>query len=112
VAVGILLLTGLPTSGVPSSQLMGGGLIGAPIQGKTINSPSDFGLAVTADGGTFVCSMAGPLTGNFMGMTVMTVEGPVNERHAQNHRQHGVVCRQRHGGPGSRHEERTRRGPQ
>jgi hypothetical protein len=75
----MLLLAGLPTSGATSMQLVGGGLIGAPIQGKTINSPSDFGLAATADGGTFVCSMAGPLTGNFMGMTVMTVEGPVTK---------------------------------
>jgi hypothetical protein len=39
-------------------QLVGAGLIGDPVPGKTIHSPSDFGLAVTADGGTFVCSMA------------------------------------------------------
>lgn len=77
VIVSMLLLARLPTSGAPSLQLVGGGLIGGPIQGRTINSPSDFGLAVTADGGTFICSMAGPLTGNFMGMTVMSVEGPV-----------------------------------
>jgi hypothetical protein len=58
-------------------QLVGGGLIGSPIPGKTIDSPSDFGFAVTPDGGTFVCSMAGPLTGGFKGFKVMTVEGPV-----------------------------------
>lgn len=58
-------------------ELVGGGLIGNPIAGKTINSPSDFGFAVTATGGTFVCSMAGPLTGGFKGLKVMTVEGPV-----------------------------------
>ena len=57
---------------------MGAGLIGGPIPGKTINSPSDFGFAVTSEGGTFVCSMAGPLTGGFKGLTVMTVEGPVD----------------------------------
>ncbi len=61
------------------SQLVGGGLIGRPIQGKTIDSPSDFGFAVTSDGGTFVCSMAGPLTGGFKGLKVMTVEGPVDK---------------------------------
>jgi hypothetical protein len=60
-------------------QLVGGGLIEEPISGKTIKSPSDFGFAVTPGGGTFVCSMAGPLTGGFMGMTVMTVEGPVTK---------------------------------
>ena len=36
-----------------------------------------FGFAVTANGGTFVCSMAGPLTGGFKRLKVMTVEGPV-----------------------------------
>lgn len=60
-------------------QLVGAGLIGGPILGKTINSSSDFGLAVTADGGTFVCSMAGPLTGGFKGLKVMAVEGPVTK---------------------------------
>ncbi len=54
-------------------------LIGAPIFGKTINSPSDIGFAVSPDGGTFVCSMAGPLTGGFKGLTIMTVEGPVTK---------------------------------
>lgn len=76
-AVTVLLAAGLPTSGAPSVQLVGAGLIDDPVPGKTIHSPSDFGFAVTADGGTFVCSMGGPLTGNFMGMKVMTVEGPV-----------------------------------
>lgn len=77
-ALSILLFAG-PTSlsGAPSMQLVGGGLIGSAIEGKTINSPSDIGFAVTPDGGTFVCSMAGPLTGGFMGMKVMTVEGSV-----------------------------------
>ena len=68
-----------PGRAASSMQLVGGGLIGSPIKGKTIDSPSDFGLAVTADGGTFVCSMAGPLTGGFMGLKVMTVEGPVTK---------------------------------
>ena len=62
-----------------SAQIVGGGLIGSPIKGKTIDSPSDFGFAVTNDGGTFVCSMAGPLTGGFKGLKVMTVEGPVTK---------------------------------
>ena len=58
-------------------QIMGGGLIGKPIPGKTIDSTSDFGFAVTPDGGSFVCSMAGPITGGFKGLKVMTVEGPI-----------------------------------
>jgi len=62
----------------PMTQVVGAGLIGSPISGKTIDSPSDVGFAVTADGGTFVCSMAGPLTGGFKGLKVMTVEGPVD----------------------------------
>jgi hypothetical protein len=74
-----VLVFGSQTGLAASMQLVGGGLIGSPIAGKTINSPSDFGFAVTPDGGTFVCSMAGPLTGGFMHMTVMTVEGPVTK---------------------------------
>jgi len=79
-ALGALMVAGqTPSSLASSMQLVGGGLIGGPITGKTINSPSDFGFAVTPDGGTFVCSMAGPLTGGFMNMKVMTVEGPVTK---------------------------------
>ncbi len=79
-ALSVLVVAGQTPSGLASSmQLVGGGLIGSPITGKTINSPSDFGFAVTPDGGTFVCSMAGPLTGGFMHMKVMTVEGPVTK---------------------------------
>lgn len=78
VVAAALLLTGPRSAATaPPVQLVGGGLIGNPIAGKTINSPSDFGFAVTATGGTFVCSMAGPLTGGFKGLKVMTVEGPV-----------------------------------
>ncbi len=74
--IGVLLA--VPASmGAPSVRLVGAGLIGTPLPGKTIDSPSDFGLAVSAEGGTFVCSMAGPLTGGFKGLTVMTVEGPI-----------------------------------
>ena len=74
----LLLLTGSSSSQAASSlQLVGAGLIGSPVSGKTIESPSDFGFAVTSNGGTFVCSMAGPLTGGFKGLKVMTVEGPV-----------------------------------
>lgn len=73
-----LLLTGTQSTTAASPvQLVGAGLIGSPISGKTINSPSDFGFAATASGGTFVCSMAGPLTGGFKGLKVMTVEGPI-----------------------------------
>ncbi len=61
------------------TQLVGGGLIDRSIPGRTIDSPSDFGFAVTSEGGTFVCSMAGPLTGGFKGLKVMTVEGPVTK---------------------------------
>ncbi len=73
----LLLVGALPTGAASPMQLVGAGLISNPIPGKTINSPSDFGFAVTRDGGTFVCSMAGPLTGGFKGLKVMTVEGPV-----------------------------------
>lgn len=80
VAVVMVLLVGAPPSGMAASmQLVGGGLIGSPIPGKTIDSPSDVGFAVTSEGGTFVCSMAGPLTGGFKGLKVMTVEGPVTK---------------------------------
>lgn len=41
--------------------------IGDPVPGKTISSPSDFGFAVTRDGGIFVCSTAGPLNWRFQG---------------------------------------------
>jgi hypothetical protein len=84
-ALGVLVLSVLLFAGplspgrASSMQLVGGGLIGSPIKGKTIDSPSDFGFAVTSAGGTFLCSMAGPLTGGFMGMKVMTVEGPVTK---------------------------------
>ncbi len=65
---GLLLLVGSsPLGGASMSQLVGGGLIGRPMPGKTIDSPSDFGFAVTSDGGTFVYSMAEPLTGGFKG---------------------------------------------
>lgn len=76
-----VLLFASPTSlsGASSMRLVGGGLIGSPIEGKTINSPSDIGFAVIPDGMTFVCSMAGPLTGGFMGLKVMTVEGSVTK---------------------------------
>jgi hypothetical protein len=62
---------------IRGSQLTGSGLISAPLAGRTISSPSDIGFAVTSSGGSFVCSMSGPVTGNFMGLTVMDVEGPV-----------------------------------
>jgi hypothetical protein len=60
-----------------SSELTGSGQIGAPVIGRTITSPSDIGFAVTSSGGYFLCSMSGPVTGGFMGLTVMDVEGPV-----------------------------------
>ncbi len=74
----VFLLAGVyPLTAAPMTQLVGAGLIGGLIPGKTIDSPSDFGFAASRDGGTFVCSMAGPLTGGFKGLTVMTVEGPI-----------------------------------
>jgi len=78
IALGILVLSGSVSMG-SSMQLTGAGLIGKPISGKTIDSPSDVGFAVSTAGGTFVCSMAGPLTGGFKGFTVMTVEGLVTK---------------------------------
>lgn len=77
VAVVLLFAGALSPAAASSVQLVGAGLIGSPIAGKTINSPSDFGFAATAGGGTFLCSMAGPLTGGFKGLKVMTVEGPI-----------------------------------
>jgi hypothetical protein len=79
--VTMLILTTPGQSGraAAQGQLVGGALIGDPIPGKTIPSTSDVGFAVTSDGGTFVCSMAGPLTGGFKGLKVMTVEGPVTK---------------------------------
>lgn len=74
----VLSLIAEAVSAASMTQVVGGGLIGNPIPGKTIDSPSDFGFAVRADGGTFVCSMAGPLTGGFKGLRVMTVEGPID----------------------------------
>ncbi len=58
-------------------SVVGAGRIGDPIPGATIPSLSDFGFAVSDDKGTFVCSMAGPETGGFAGLRVMTVQGPV-----------------------------------
>jgi len=78
-SLAIFLGVGLvPAHPAPRMQVVGAGLIGRPIMQKTIPSPSDFGFAVTPDGGTFVCSMAGPLTGGFKGLTAMLVEGPVD----------------------------------
>jgi len=75
--IAALVVGGLSPAMAASVQVVGGGLISHPIKGKTISSASDFGFAVTAAGGTFLCSMAGPLTGGFKGLKVMTVEGPV-----------------------------------
>lgn len=73
-----LVVGGFSPAMAASVQVVGAGLISHPIKGKTISSSSDFGFAVNATGGTFLCSMAGPLTGGFKGLKVMTVEGPVN----------------------------------
>lgn len=75
-----ILLCGLwpaRVGGDRPASVVGAGRIGEPIPGVTVHSPSDFGFAVGADGGTFVCSMAGPETGGFAGFRVMLVEGPV-----------------------------------
>ncbi len=79
-AVIVVLVAVSVSMGAPPVRLVGAGLIGTPLPGKTIDSPSDFGFAVSAEGGSFVCSMAGPLTGGFKGLTVMTVEGPITAR--------------------------------
>jgi hypothetical protein len=76
----VIVLTSVCVAGAretPKPSVVGGGRIGAQIHGETIPSPSDFGFAVNEDGGTFVCSMAGPETGGFAGFQVMLVEGPV-----------------------------------
>jgi hypothetical protein len=73
----ILSLAGPALVESASAELVGAALIGHPVSKKTIPSTSDVGFAVTAAGGMFVCSMAGPVTGGFKGLKVMTVEGPV-----------------------------------
>ena len=76
----VIVLTSVWVAGAretPKPSVVGGGRIGTQIPGETIPSPSDFGFAVNEDGGTFVCSMAGPETGGFAGFQVMLVEGPV-----------------------------------
>lgn len=75
--IAALVVGGLSPAMAASVQVVGAGLISHPIKGKTISSASDFGFAVNRTGGTFLCSMAGPLTGGFKGLKVMTVEGPV-----------------------------------
>jgi hypothetical protein len=75
----VMVLTSVWVTGAkeaPKPSVVGAGRIGVPIVGETIPSPSDFGFAVNDDGGTFVCSMAGPETGGFAGFQVMLVEGP------------------------------------
>ena len=67
-------------------QIFGSGRVHAPLEGRTIPSPSDFGFAVHPDGGTFVCSMFGPETGGFKGCNLMTVEGVVLANSLQIHR--------------------------
>ena len=71
-------------------RIAGSGRIsGTPVEGRTIPSPSDFGVAADDDGGLFVCSMFGPETGGFKGCSIMTVEGTITARSLQIHR--GVV---------------------
>jgi hypothetical protein len=77
VMIAALIVAVISPAEAVSVQVVGAGLISHPIKGKTISSASDFGFAVTRTGGTFLCSMAGPLTGGFKGLKVMTVEGPV-----------------------------------
>ena len=67
-------------------QLYGVGRIGQNLEGLTIPSPSDFGFTVSAEGGSFVCSMFGPATGGFKGCNIMTVEGSVVPGSLQVHR--------------------------
>jgi hypothetical protein len=68
------------------ARIAGSGRIGAPVEGRTIPSPSDFGFAADAEGGFFVCSMFGPETGGFKGCSLMTVEGTILPRSLQMHR--------------------------
>lgn len=72
-----------PLTAAPMTQLVGAGLIGGPIPGKTIDSPSDFGFAATRDGGTFVCSMAGPLPGGFKGLKASPRSSRPDNRRSQ-----------------------------
>ena len=56
--------------------IYGVGRIGAPIEGRTLPGPSDFGFAADGEGGTFVCSMFGETSG-FAGCNLMTVQGGI-----------------------------------
>src|SRR5689334_3386683 len=67
-------------------QIFGSGRVKAPLSGRTIPSPSDFGFTAAAAGGNFVCSMFGPETGGFRGCNLMTVEGTVLPGSLQIHR--------------------------
>jgi hypothetical protein len=84
-------IAGLPVRDAVAARrgprIVGSGRIsGTPVEGRTIESPSDFGFAVDQEGGLFVCSMFGPETGGFRGCSIMTVEGTITARSLQIHR--------------------------
>ena len=57
--------------------LIGGGRIGEPLPDRTVPSPSDFAVAVDDQGGTFLCSMAGPDCSGFLDLQLMMIQGRV-----------------------------------
>lgn len=84
-------IAGLPAreavAAVRGPRIVGSGRIsGTAVEGRTIQSPSDFGFAADQNGGLFVCSMFGPETGGFRGCSIMTVEGTITARSLQIHR--------------------------
>ncbi len=78
VPLGIAVLFFSELAVADSPAAVGGGRIGPqPVLGRTLSSPSDFGFYADSNGGTFVCSMAGPGTGGFAGTEIMMVQGIV-----------------------------------
>lgn len=59
--------------------IIGGGRIGEPLPGKTVLSTSDFAVAADENGGTFLCSMAGPDCSGFLDLQLMMIEGRVEQ---------------------------------
>jgi hypothetical protein len=78
VVAAMLVSLAARTASAQPTAVIGSGRIGSRVvPGETIPSPSDFGFYADGQGGTFVCSMAGPGTGGWAGTEVMLVQGIV-----------------------------------
>lgn len=71
-------LGALRSTASASNGVVGGGQIGDPLPDRTVPSPSDVAIAVDDQGGTFLCSMAGPDCGNFLNLQLMMIEARVD----------------------------------